>query len=187
MSNSSVELLKIPSKLDPQLWALPKSPERSLSPAFLLGGRVRRASFVSIFHSRRNPFCCCRAQRRGLPGPRPGHWTRQVAGGATWSAPSTWSERCGRTEWLVVVVLLLLLPLLLPLRPFQFLAVPPLGRREELRAARLPPRKSCRGAERVSGLVGWLGATGVLRNTRPTCLALLQLRGLLRAFFLPSF
>lgn len=48
----------------------------------------------------------------------------------------------------------------LSLRPFRFLAVPLLGRREELRAARLPPRKFCCAAERVSELVRWLGATG---------------------------
>lgn len=79
-----------------------------------------------------------------------------------------------------------LLPPPPPPRPFWVLIAPPPGGREQLCAARRPPRKLFCAAERVSELVPRWGATGVCRNTRPTCVALLQLRELLQGTFLKN-
>lgn len=84
---------------------LPKRPKRSLSPTFLPGGRVRRASFVSIFHSLRNPFCCWRP-----PAPQRCGSARASAGladaagsGRSHVERSFHVERALREDWVVGV------------------------------------------------------------------------------------
>lgn len=73
-------------------------------------------------------------------------------------ASSTWSERCGRTKWL-------LWP---PPRPFWFLPAPPLGGREQLCAAGFLLGSSSVQQRASVSSSGRRGAT-----TRPTCMALL--------------
>lgn len=71
MSNPSVEFLKIPSKLEPQLWVLPKSPERSQSQFSAPRPRPPRVfrEYPALLEKFRE-FCLARAAPQPSGSPR---------------------------------------------------------------------------------------------------------------------